>query len=140
MREWLNEQVQEAKNLLRTLNGVEAELVQKYKNNPLLAFIYNEDPTMFEHRLPYGGKIESHIKSACEKMPLSGAEYTYFISFTYYVALLEQLGSKVQYIKVKHPKLPITFMGSQVGEFKIFPDRNLQENELVAIKTRVDNG
>ena len=64
-----------------------------------------------------------------------------FINFTSYAALLKTLGSRVQYVDVKHDEIDISFEGIQVitayGKVTVLPDRNCpaQTAFLIAMKT-----
>lgn len=64
-----------------------------------------------------------------------------FMNFTSYAALIKQLGSRVQYVDVKHDEIDISFEGIQVitayGKITVLPDRNCpaQTAYLIAMKT-----
>lgn len=64
-----------------------------------------------------------------------------FMNFTSYAALIKQLGSRVQYVDVKHDEIDIAFEGVQVitayGKITVLPDRNCpaQTAFLIAMKT-----
>lgn len=64
-----------------------------------------------------------------------------FMNFTSYSALIKQLGSRVQYVDVKHDEIDISFEGVQVitayGTITVLPDRNCpaQTAFLIAMKT-----
>lgn len=64
-----------------------------------------------------------------------------FMNFTSYAALIKQLGSRVQYVDVKHDEIDISFEGIQVitayGKITVLPDRNCppQTAFLIAMKT-----
>ncbi len=51
-----------------------------------------------------------------------------FMNFTSYAALIKTLGSRVQYVDVKHDEIDISFEGIQVitayGKITVLPDRN----------------
>jgi hypothetical protein len=64
-----------------------------------------------------------------------------FMNFTSYAALIKTLGSRVQYVDVKHDEIDISFEGIQVitayGKITVLPDRNCpaQTAFLIAMKT-----
>lgn len=64
-----------------------------------------------------------------------------FMNFTSYAALIKTLGSRVQYVDVKHDEIDISFEGIQVitayGKITVLPDRNCpaQTCFLIAMKT-----
>lgn len=64
-----------------------------------------------------------------------------FMNFTSYAALIKTLGSRVQYVDVKHDEIDISFEGIQVitayGKVTVLPDRNCpaQTAFLIAMKT-----
>jgi hypothetical protein len=64
-----------------------------------------------------------------------------FMNFTSYAALIKTLGSRVQYVDVKHDEIDISFEGIQVitayGKITVLPDRNCppQQCYLIAMKT-----
>lgn len=64
-----------------------------------------------------------------------------FMNFTSYAALIKTLGSRVQYVDVKHDEIDISFEGVQVitayGKVTVLPDRNCpaQTCFLIAMKT-----
>lgn len=64
-----------------------------------------------------------------------------FMSFTSYAALIKTLGSRVQYVDVKHDEIDISFEGIQVitayGKITVLPDRNCpaQTAYLICMKT-----
>lgn len=64
-----------------------------------------------------------------------------FMNFTSYAALIKQLGSRVQYVDVKHDEIDISFEGIQVitayGKITVLPDRNCpaQTCFLICMKT-----
>jgi hypothetical protein len=64
-----------------------------------------------------------------------------FMNFTSYAALIKQLGSRVQYVDVKHDEIDISFEGIQVitayGKITVLPDRNCpaQTAYLICMKT-----
>lgn len=64
-----------------------------------------------------------------------------FMNFTSYAALIKTLGSRVQYVDVKHDEIDISFEGIQVitayGKVTVLPDRNCpaQTCFLIAMKT-----
>lgn len=64
-----------------------------------------------------------------------------FMNFTSYAALIKQLGSRVQYVDVRHDEIDIGFEGVQIitayGKLTILPDRNCpaQTAFLIAMKT-----
>ncbi len=64
-----------------------------------------------------------------------------FMNFTSYAALIKTLGSRVQYVDVKHDEIDISFEGIQVitayGRITVLPDRNCpaQTCFLIAMKT-----
>lgn len=64
-----------------------------------------------------------------------------FMNFTSYAALIKTLGSRVQYVDVKHDEIDISFEGIQVitayGKVTVLPDRNCpaQVCYLIAMKT-----
>lgn len=64
-----------------------------------------------------------------------------FMNFTSYAALIKTLGSRVQYVDVKHDEIDISFEGIQVitayGKVTVLPDRNCpaQVCFLIAMKT-----
>lgn len=64
-----------------------------------------------------------------------------FMSFTSYAALIKTLGSRVQYVEVKHDEIDISFEGIQVitayGRITVLPDRNCpaQTAYLICMKT-----
>ncbi len=64
-----------------------------------------------------------------------------FMNFTSYAALIKTLGSRVQYVEVKHDEIDISFEGIQVitayGRITVLPDRNCpaQTCYLICMKT-----
>ena len=64
-----------------------------------------------------------------------------FMNFTSYAALIKTLGSRVQYVDVKHDEIDISFEGIQVitayGKVTVLPDRNCpaQTAFLICMKT-----
>lgn len=64
-----------------------------------------------------------------------------FMNFTSYAALIKTLGSRVQYVDVKHDEIDISFEGIQVitayGKITVLPDRNCpaQTAYLICMKT-----
>lgn len=64
-----------------------------------------------------------------------------FMNFTSYAALIKTLGSRVQYVDVKHDEIDISFEGIQVitayGRITVLPDRNCpaQTAYLICMKT-----
>jgi len=64
-----------------------------------------------------------------------------FMNFTSYAALIKTLGSRVQYVDVKHDEIDISFEGIQVitayGKITVLPDRNCpaQTAYLITMKT-----
>lgn len=64
-----------------------------------------------------------------------------FMNFTSYAALIKTLGSRVQYVDVKHDEIDISFEGIQVitayGRITVLPDRNCpaQTCYLICMKT-----
>ena len=64
-----------------------------------------------------------------------------FMNFTSYAALIKTLGSRVQYVDVKHDEIDISFEGIQVitayGKVTVLPDRNCpaQVAFLICMKT-----
>jgi hypothetical protein len=64
-----------------------------------------------------------------------------FMSFTSYAALIKTLGSRVQYVEVRHDEVDIGFEGVQVitayGKVTVLPDRNCpaQTAYLICMKT-----
>ncbi len=64
-----------------------------------------------------------------------------FMNFVSYAALIKTLGSRVQYVDVKHDEIDISFEGIQVitayGKVTVLPDRNCppQTCFLIAMKT-----
>ncbi len=64
-----------------------------------------------------------------------------FMNFTSYAALIKTLGSRVQYVDVKHDEIDISFEGIQVitayGKITVLPDRNCpaQVAFLICMKT-----
>ncbi len=64
-----------------------------------------------------------------------------FMNFTSYAALIKTLGSRVQYVDVKHDEIDISFEGIQLitsyGKVTVIPDRNCpaQTAYLIAMKT-----
>lgn len=64
-----------------------------------------------------------------------------FMNFISYAALIKTLGSRVQYVDVKHDEIDISFEGIQVitayGKVTVLPDRNCppQTAFLIAMKT-----
>lgn len=64
-----------------------------------------------------------------------------FVNFTSYAALIKTLGSRVQYVDVKHDEIDISFEGIQVitayGRITVLPDRNCaaQMCYLICMKT-----
>ena len=64
-----------------------------------------------------------------------------FMSFTSYAALIKTLGSRVQYVDVKHDEIDISFEGIQLitayGKVTVLPDRNCppQVAYLICMKT-----
>ena len=64
-----------------------------------------------------------------------------FMNFTSYAALIKTLGSRVQYVDVKHDEIDISFEGIQVitayGKVTVLPDRNCpaQTAFLITMKT-----
>lgn len=64
-----------------------------------------------------------------------------FMNFVSYTALLKTLGSKVQYVDVKHDEIDISFEGVQLiapyGRITVLPDRNCpaQTAYLITMKT-----
>lgn len=64
-----------------------------------------------------------------------------FMNFTSYAALIKTLGSRVQYVDVKHDEIDISFEGIQVitayGKVTVLPDRNCpaQTAYLITMKT-----
>ena len=64
-----------------------------------------------------------------------------FMNFNSYSALIKTLGSRVQYVDVKHDEIDISFEGIQVitayGKVTVLPDRNCpsQTAFLIAMKT-----
>ena len=64
-----------------------------------------------------------------------------FMSFQSYAALIKTLGSRVQYVDVKHDEIDISFEGVQVitayGRITVLPDRNVPSQTcfLIAMKT-----
>jgi hypothetical protein len=64
-----------------------------------------------------------------------------FMNFVSYAALIKQLGSRVQYVDVKHDEIDISFEGVQVitpyGKVTVLPDRNCpaQTCYLICMKT-----
>ena len=64
-----------------------------------------------------------------------------FMNFTSYAALIKTLGSRVQYVDVKHDEIDISFEGIQLitsyGKITVLPDRNCpaQTAYLIAMKT-----
>ena len=63
------------------------------------------------------------------------------MNFTSYAALIKTLGSRVQYVDVKHDEIDISFEGIQVitayGKVTVLPDRNCpaQTAYLICMKT-----
>lgn len=64
-----------------------------------------------------------------------------FMNFVSYAALIKTLGSRVQYVDVKHDEIDISFEGIQLitayGKITVLPDRNCpaQTAYLIAMKT-----
>jgi Family of unknown function (DUF5309) len=64
-----------------------------------------------------------------------------FMNFTSYAALIKTLGSRVQYVDVKHDEIDISFEGIQLitsyGKVTVLPDRNCpaQTAYLICMKT-----
>lgn len=64
-----------------------------------------------------------------------------FMNFISYAALIKTLGSRVQYVDVKHDEIDISFEGIQLitayGKITVLPDRNCpaQTAYLIAMKT-----
>lgn len=64
-----------------------------------------------------------------------------FMNFTSYIALLKTLGSRVQYVDVKHDEIDISFEGVQLitayGKITVLPDRNCpaQTAYMISMKT-----
>jgi hypothetical protein len=64
-----------------------------------------------------------------------------FMNFASYAALIKTLGSRVQYVDVKHDEIDISFEGVQVitayGKITVLPDRNCpaQTAYLICMKT-----
>jgi hypothetical protein len=64
-----------------------------------------------------------------------------FMNFTSYAALIKTLGSRVQYVDVKHDEIDISFEGIQLitayGKVTVLPDRNCpaQTCYLICMKT-----
>ncbi len=64
-----------------------------------------------------------------------------FMNFTSYAALIKTLGSRVQYVEVRHDEIDIGFEGVQVitayGRITVLPDRNCpaQTAYLICMKT-----
>lgn len=73
--------------------------------------------------------IEEALIDAASQTAINGGQPEYcFINFTSYAALEKSLGSKVQYVSVKHEEADIAFQGITVnapyGPITVIPDRN----------------
>lgn len=84
--------------------------------------------------------IDSTALVARERSTAGYPDYA-FMNFTSYAALIKTLGSRVQYVDVKHDEIDISFEGIQVitayGKVTVLPDRNCppQTCYLIAMKT-----
>lgn len=71
---------------------------------------------------------EALIDAACQVAEIGGQPDMCFMNFTSYAALEKALGSKVQYVDVKHEEADIAFAGIRVhapyGPITVIPDRN----------------
>jgi hypothetical protein len=71
---------------------------------------------------------EALIDSASQVAEIGGMPDMCFMNFTSYAALEKSLGSKVQYVDVKHEEADIAFAGIRIhapyGPITIIPDRN----------------
>lgn len=84
--------------------------------------------------------IDSAAQVALNRSVAGYPDYA-FMNFTSYAALIKTLGSRVQYVDVKHDEIDISFEGIQVitayGKITVLPDRNCpaQTCFLIAMKT-----
>ena len=71
---------------------------------------------------------EALIDAACQVAEIGGQPDMCFMNFTSYAALEKSLGSKVQYVAIKHEEADISFAGIQIhapyGPVSVIPDRN----------------
>jgi hypothetical protein len=71
---------------------------------------------------------EALIDAACQVAEIGGEPDYCFMNFSSYAALEKSLGSKVQYVDVKHEEADISFSGIRIhapyGPITIIPDRN----------------
>lgn len=84
--------------------------------------------------------IDAASQVATMKSAAGNPDYC-FMNFASFSALLKTLGSRVQYIDVKHAEIDISFEGVQViapyGKITVIPDRNCpaQTAYLITLKT-----
>lgn len=96
---------------------------------------FNGSQETIEEALIDAAALVAKVKSA------AGYPDYCFMNFTSYAALIKQLGSRVQYVDVKHDEIDISFEGVQVitpyGKVTVIPDRNCppQTAFLIAMKT-----
>lgn len=71
---------------------------------------------------------EALIDAACQVAEIGGQPDMCFMNFTSYSVLEKSLGSKVQYVSVKHEEADIAFAGITIhapyGPITVIPDRN----------------